>query len=76
MPDNKMPKYPETFSQNDTGQNAANANLTKYEYLLVGIISCLIHGKEGGIQVLAGLAPSSQTVGSNKERTGATKGGS
>jgi hypothetical protein len=38
MPDNKMPKYPETFSQNDTRQNAANANLTKYEYLLVGII--------------------------------------
>jgi hypothetical protein len=34
---------------------------------LVGIISCLIQGKEGGIQVLAGLAPSSQTVGSNKE---------
>jgi hypothetical protein len=28
--------------------------------------------REGGqIQVLAGLAPSSQTVGSNKERTGA-----
>jgi hypothetical protein len=25
-----------------------------------------IQGKEGGIQVLAGLAPSSQTVGSNK----------
>jgi hypothetical protein len=24
-----------------------------------------IQGKEGGIQVLAGLAPSSQTVGSN-----------
>jgi hypothetical protein len=25
-----------------------------------------IHGKEGRMQVLAGLAPSSQTVGSNK----------
>ncbi len=52
-------------------------NLNKtYWWALVGIISCLIQGKEGGIQVLAGLAPSSQTVGSNKERTGATKGGS
>jgi hypothetical protein len=38
-----------------------------YWWGLVGIISCLIHGKEGGIQVLAGLAPSSQTVGSNIE---------
>jgi len=28
--------------------------------------------KEGRIQVLAGLAPSSQTVGSNKEAQGAT----
>ena len=28
----------------------------------MGIISCLIQGKVGGIQVLAGLAPSSQTV--------------
>jgi hypothetical protein len=27
-------------------------------------------GKEGGIQVLAGLAPSSQTVGSNKRVQG------
>ncbi len=38
-----------------------------YWWALVGIISCLIQGKEGGIQVLAGLAPSSQTAGSNKE---------
>jgi hypothetical protein len=29
------------------------------------IFECLIQGKEGGIQVLAGLAPFSQTVGSN-----------
>jgi len=32
----------------------------------------LIQGKEGGIQVLAGLAPSSQTVGSNMRTPGAT----
>jgi hypothetical protein len=38
-----------------------------YWWALVGIISCLIQGKEGRIQVLAGLAPSSQTVGSNIE---------
>jgi hypothetical protein len=31
-----------------------------------------IQGKEGGIQVLAGLAPCSQTVGSNKRSLGAT----
>jgi hypothetical protein len=31
----------------------------------------LIQGKEGGIQVLAGLAPSSQTVGSNMRTPGA-----
>jgi len=37
---------------------------------------CLIQGKEDRIQVLAGLAPSSQTVGSNKRILGATKGGS
>jgi hypothetical protein len=30
--------------------------------VLAGIISCLIQGKVGGIQVLAGLAQSSQTV--------------
>ena len=36
----------------------------------------MIQGKEGGIQVLAGLAPSSQTVGSNIGDPGATKGGS
>ncbi len=35
-----------------------------YWSALVGIISCLIQSKEGGIQVLAGLTPSSQTVGS------------
>ena len=33
----------------------------------VGKHCSLIQGKVGGIQVLAGLAPSSQTVGSNKE---------
>ncbi len=44
--------------------------------LLVGIISCLIQGKQGGIQVLAGLAPSSQTVAFIIEYPGATKGGS
>ncbi len=37
---------------------------------LVGIggqyFACLIQGKEGGIQVLAGLAPYSQTVGSSR----------
>jgi hypothetical protein len=32
---------------------------------LVGIHYSLIQGKVGGIQVLAGLAPSSQTVGCN-----------
>ncbi len=42
---------------------------------LVGKHCSLIWGKVGGIQVLAGLAPSSQTVGSNKEAPGATKGG-
>ena len=42
----------------------------------MGIISCLIQGKEGGIQVLAGLAPSSQTVAFIIEDPGATKGGS
>jgi len=42
----------------------------------VGIISCLIQGKVGGIQVLAGLAPSSQTVAFIIEDPGATKGGS
>ena len=36
----------------------------------------LIQGKEGGIQVLAGLAPSSQTVAFFKRDTGATFGGS
>ncbi len=35
-------------------------------------IWCLIQGKEGGTQVLTGLAPSSQTVASNKEALGAT----
>jgi hypothetical protein len=30
--------------------------------VLVGKICSLLQGKEGGIQVLAGLAPSSQTV--------------
>jgi hypothetical protein len=34
---------------------------------LVGKHCSLIQGKVGRIQVLAGLAPSSQTVGSNKE---------
>jgi hypothetical protein len=38
-----------------------------YWWALVGIISCLIQWKEGGIQVLVGLAQSSQTVGSNIE---------
>jgi hypothetical protein len=47
-----------------------------YWWALVCFIACLIQGKEGGIQVLAGLAPFSKTVGSNKETTGATKGGS
>jgi hypothetical protein len=42
----------------------------------VGIISCLIQGKVGGIQVLAGLAPSSQTVAFIIEDPGATKDGS
>ncbi len=36
-------------------------------WALVGIFSGLIQGKEARIQVLAGLAPSSQTVGYNKE---------
>ncbi len=45
-------------------------------WALVGIISCLIQGIEGGIQVLAGLAPSSQTVACTIRDTGATKGGS
>ncbi len=36
----------------------------------------MIQGKEGGIQVLAGLAPSSQTVGYIISILGATKGGS
>ncbi len=36
----------------------------------------LIQGKEGRIQVLAGLAASSQTVGSNIGDQGATLGGS
>ncbi len=49
---------------------------SNYWLVLAGKHWSLIQGKEGGIQVLAGLAPSSQTVGSNKERTGATKGGS
>jgi hypothetical protein len=40
---------------------------------LVGIISCLIQGKVGRIQVLAGLAPSSQTVAFITEDPGATK---
>jgi len=43
---------------------------------LVGKHYSLIRGKVGGIQVLAGLAPSSQTVASNKEAPGARKGGS
>ncbi len=43
---------------------------------LVGIISCLIQGKEDGIQVLAGLDPSSQTVACIIGDTGVTKGGS
>ncbi len=34
---------------------------------LEGTCWSLIQGKKGGIQVLAGLAPSSQTVGSNKD---------
>jgi hypothetical protein len=42
----------------------------------VGIIPYLIQGKEGGIQVLAGLALSSQTVAFIIEDPGATKGGS
>jgi len=42
----------------------------------VGNISCLIQGKVGRIQVLAGLAPSSQTVAFIIEDSGATKGGS
>jgi hypothetical protein len=44
--------------------------------VLVGIISCLIQGKEGRIQVLAGLAPSCQMVAFIIEHPGATKGGS
>jgi hypothetical protein len=42
---------------------------------LVGKHCSLIQGKEGGIQVLAGLAPSSQTVAFFKVDTGATEGG-
>ena len=42
----------------------------------MGIILCLIQGKKGGIQVLAGLAPSSQTVAFIIEDPGAIKGGS
>ncbi len=42
----------------------------------MGIISYQIQGKEGGIQLLAGLAPSSQTVVFIIEDPGATKGGS
>jgi hypothetical protein len=34
---------------------------------LVGKHCSMIQGKVGGIQVLVGLAPSSQTVASNKE---------
>jgi hypothetical protein len=34
--------------------------------LAPGVHRGTIQGKEGGIQVLAGLAPSSQTVGSNE----------
>jgi hypothetical protein len=41
-----------------------------------GLFLHLIQGKEGGTQVLAGLAPSNQTVGSNMRTPGATKGGS
>ena len=41
----------------------------------MGIISCLIQGKEGRIQVLAGLVPSSQTVAFIIEDPEATKGG-
>ncbi len=44
--------------------------------VLVGIILCLIQGKEGRIQALAGLALSSQTVAFILEDPGATKGGS
>jgi hypothetical protein len=43
---------------------------------LVGKHWGLIQGKEGGIQLLAGLAPPSQTVGSNMRISGATSGGS
>ncbi len=43
---------------------------------LGGIPLCLIQGKEDGIQVLAGLAPSSQTEGYIIRILGATKGGS
>ncbi len=39
----------------------------------MGIILCLSQGKEGRIQVLAGLAPSSQTVAFIIEDPGATK---
>jgi hypothetical protein len=42
--------------------------LNMHDWLaLVGKNCSLIQGKVGGIQVLAGLALSSQTVGSNKE---------
>ncbi len=44
--------------------------------VLVGIILCLIQGKEGRIQMLAGLVPWSQTVAFNIDDPGATKGGS
>ena len=73
--------YPTLLPLNQAWDNAhqylprwCNHHLkSNYWLVLVGKHWSLIQGKEGRIQVLAGLAPSSQTVGSNKERTGATK---
>ncbi len=47
-----------------------------YWMALEGKNCSLIQGKEGRMQVLAGLAPSSQAVGSNIGDQGATFGGS
>jgi hypothetical protein len=65
-----------TVSTHRHGYNWTFHRHPTHQQVLVGIISCLIRGKEGGTQVLAGLAPSSQTVPFIIEDPGANKGGS